>query len=124
MAARANFKIYLAGLLFLMVLFILFLFFLYKPENLYRPIRRFFSTHSHRTLNVHDINTIKPWMTFDYINKVFKLPSDYLKSALSISNPGYPNISLGSYAKGKNINETDFVTKVQEALHNYLSPQK
>ena len=118
---KSNIKFYLLILGVSIALLVVSLVFFYKPSYLYRPIHRFWATHSYRMLNVNDVNTIRPWMTFDYINKVFKLPADYLKNILNISNSHYPNVSFGSYAKEEKVNPTDFITKVREAVHNYLT---
>lgn len=120
---KFDLKLYLLILGVLVIALILSLFFFYKPFYLYRPVHRFWSSHSHRTLSASDINTIRPWMTFDYINKVFKLPADYLKNAFNVSDSYYPNISLGSYANKEKINTDEFIVKVQEAVHNYLLPK-
>ena len=117
-------KIYLLVLVVSMLLLILALVFFYKPFYLYRPAHRFWSTHSHRTLGVNDVNMIQSWMTFNYINKVFKLPTNYLKNILNISDSRYPNIPLEDYAEKAKIKTADFTTKVQDAVHSYLTPGK
>ena len=67
---------------------------------------------------------IQSWMTFNYINKVFKLPTNYLKNTLNISDSRYPNIPLEDYAEKAKIKTADFTTKVQDAVHSYLTPGK
>ncbi len=42
---------------------------------------------------------IEPWMTFSYINFLFKLPPDYLMTALGLEGEHYPNIQLARYAR-------------------------
>ena len=121
---KTHTKIYLLVLVVSMLLLILALVFFYKPFYLYRPAHRFWSTHSHRTLGVNDVNMIQPWMTFNYINKVFRLPVDYLKNTLDISDSHYPNIPLEDYAEKEKTKTADFTTKVQEAVHSYLTPGK
>jgi hypothetical protein len=64
-------------------------------------------------------------MTFDYINKVFKLPQDYLKNILGVSSDrNYPNETIGHYARSKKEKSSTVLTQVQEALHNYLTGSK
>ena len=121
---KTHAKIYLIVLAASILLLILALVFFYKPFYLYRPAHRFWSTHSHRTLGVNDVNMIQSWMTFNYINKVFKLPTNYLKNTLNISDSRYPNIPLEDYAEKANIKTGDFTTKVQEVVHSYLTPGK
>jgi hypothetical protein len=78
----------------------------------------------HRPINVNDINTVQSWMTFDYINKVFKLPPDYLKNTLGVSDNRYPNETIGHYARSKKEKFSVVLNQVQEALHNYLTGGK
>jgi hypothetical protein len=121
---KTHAKIYLIVLAASILLLILALVFFYKPFYLYRPAHRFWSTHSHRTLGVNDVNMIQSWMTFNYINKVFKLPTNYLKNTLNISDSRYPNIPLEDYAEKAKIKTADFTTKVQDAVHSYLTHGK
>lgn len=60
--------------------------------------------------------TIGDWMTFDYLNAVFKLPPEYLQTALGIQDSRYPNISLRQYAQNHAIDEDIFLGQVQKAL--------
>jgi hypothetical protein len=72
------------------------------------------------TLNSTEVGVIHPWMTFDYINRIFNLPQNYLKDQLHVSNPHYPNITLGSYASAENLNTSETVHDVQNAIVNYF----
>ena len=84
---KSNLKWYLIIFALLIVVAALSLFLIFhKPAPLYRPVHGFLLHHSHRVLTINDVNRIQNWMTFDYINKVFKLPSDYLKNNLNISD--------------------------------------
>jgi hypothetical protein len=72
-------------------------------------------------LTADDVAIIRPWMTFTYINKIFDVPPDYLKNAMSITDPAYPQLSLSGYA---NYSHTDIVTlmgQLDTALNNYLT---
>lgn len=73
------------------------------------------------------VNDIQPWMTFDYINVVFKIPPSYLKNILGISDTHYPNIRLDWYARSYGIEQSvllrtvkQYVTTYTESVH---SPQ-
>jgi hypothetical protein len=63
--------------------------------------------------------SIQSWMTFDYINVVFKLPSAYLKSAFTITDAKYPNIRIDRYAKENHINLSEFVQRIRESVALY-----
>jgi hypothetical protein len=67
-----------------------------------------------------DVNYIDYWMTFRYINIIFKLPDDYLKNYLNITDKIYPNISLGKYTSMYKINRTLFIAKTKQAVSAYL----
>ena len=45
-------------------------------------------------LSLQDVGIVRSWMTFDYLNRVFRLPPGYLKDALHISDARYPHLSL------------------------------
>jgi hypothetical protein len=90
---------YLLALGFVIII-IAFSFFIafYGQQPFYKPVHRFLFNHSHRYFTVNDINRIQSWMTFDYINKVFRLPTSYLESFLHISDSHYPNMLISQYA--------------------------
>ena len=70
------------------------------------------SVQKHGALNASEVGVIRPWMTFDYINRIFGLPKDYLKDQLQISDPHYPNSTLSSL---------DTVSAAQAAIVNYFN---
>lgn len=74
----------------------------------------------HRPLSASDASLIRSWMTFDYINTTFKIPSDIIKSSLSITDARYPRISLSKYAKTTGTTSAAFVSKVEDVVRNYL----
>ncbi len=69
------------------------------------------------------IDTIKPWMTFNYLNVVFKLPPSYLKNALAVIDPHYPNVRIDSYAKEMHTDQAFFLQNVKKALTSYSYTQ-
>ncbi len=73
-------------------------------------------TYRHHKARLNDIRT---WMTFNYINVIFKLHPDYLKNMFNISDPQYPNIRIDRYLKRNNINPIEFQIKLEEAITNY-----
>jgi len=75
--------------------------------------------HAHPT--VSDVSAIRSWMTFDYINKLFTLPPDYLKSQLNISNSAYPKLTIGAFNKGIHANASSTLANVQDAIRQYLT---
>ena len=68
---------------------------------------------------IPDITTVAPWMTFEYINVVFKLPATYLKDTLTITDTRYPKIEIERYARLHKLNKIDVLHKVQNALAAY-----
>ncbi|HEU0051172.1 MAG TPA: hypothetical protein VFQ60_03910 [Patescibacteria group bacterium] len=63
---------------------------------------------------------IQDWMTFDYLNHVFSLPPAYLKSALSIHDARYPNLSSRQYARRAHLDSAAFLQQVKTAIQNEL----
>jgi hypothetical protein len=74
----------------------------------------------HSKLTDKNTDLISGWMTFDYINKIFALPTDYLKNSLVISNTHYPWIPVSRYAKDSKLDETLFTAKVRKTVANYF----
>jgi hypothetical protein len=74
--------------------------------------------HVHPTVN--DANVIRSWMTFDYINKLFTLPPNYLKNQLNISNPAYPKLTIGAFNKSIHANASSTLSNVENAVRQYL----
>jgi hypothetical protein len=76
---------------------------------------------NHGSLTASDVSVIRPWMTFDYINKLFDIPPDYLKNTLSISDPTYPQLSLYGYANHQHTDATTVVGEVESSTRAYLT---
>lgn len=76
---------------------------------------------NHPHLTSADADAIHAWMTFDYLNKLFNLPPEYLKSQLSISNPGYPKLTIDEFAEGVHQGASSTLVNVQNAVRQYLS---
>jgi hypothetical protein len=64
---------------------------------------------------------VKPWMTFDYINVIFKLPPNYFKDTFSITDPKYPNIRIDQYAKRNNVSLSTLLTTIREHISSYFT---
>lgn len=78
----------------------------------------------HAPIPVADANVVRAWMTFDYLNKLFALPPDYLKDNLQINDPQYPKLTISSYVKKNNLTQTTFLGEVEGAIENYAGPQE
>jgi hypothetical protein len=65
------------------------------------------------------IDSIQLWMTFDYINVVFKLPSGYMKDILGISDAQYPNIRLDTYSRRTHIDPEVLLKTVKQYIGTY-----
>ncbi len=74
----------------------------------------------HEPLTANEAGFIRQWMTFDYINKIFGLPSDYVKTQLQITDSRYPRISLSGYARNQHIDVATLLNSVADAVRNYL----
>lgn len=88
----------------------------------YHNIVKNFNTH--KVMSIIDIKSIRIWMTFRYINSIFNLPPSYLKDKLKISNPKYPDVSLGTYSKSQKINPNILLDSVKKLISDYLSNNK
>ena len=79
-----------------------------NPRPIWRTLR---SRPSHP-----NPEAIAPWMTFRYLNRVFSLPQNYLKTSLAINSRYYPFITLSIYAKEKSLSISEAILKVKEAV--------
>ena len=66
---------------------------------------------------------ISGWMTFRYINAVFKLPPTYLENSLNIKDKHYPNLSLDVLAKEQNLTSQQITAKTTSSVKALLNPQ-
>jgi hypothetical protein len=64
---------------------------------------------------------VRSWMTFEYLNKLFALPTDYLQTQLQISNTSYPRLTISSYAKAANLDEAVLIGQVDTAIENFVA---
>lgn len=77
----------------------------------------------HAPLPTSDAGIIRPWMTFDYINRVFALPPSYLQAQLGIADPRYPRLTISAYASVTKADWTALVATAENAIREYPSPQ-
>lgn len=73
-----------------------------------------------KNTNITDVQYIGAWMTFQYVNFIFNLPEEYLRTSLQIKDTNYPNITLGKYLRKNKLIRGEFVTSVQKAVRAYL----
>lgn len=67
-----------------------------------------------------DGDLIQGWMTVAYVNRMFRLPPDYLKTELKLINPKYPNIVLDDIAREKKVSEDVFLQEFKRSVTEYL----
>jgi hypothetical protein len=75
----------------------------------------------HAPLAPSEASVVRLWMTFDYVNKIFALPPDYLKTQLNVSDSHYPRLTIGEYAESVKVDQTTALTQVQNAVRNYTT---
>ena len=75
---------------------------------------------NHSNLSIKDVSMIDTWMTFGYINTIFKLPSDYLKTSLNINDNHYPNLSLNKYINTQKLDKNVYLSSVRSSVANYF----
>jgi hypothetical protein len=109
------------------ILAVLLFFFVQQYQNLRRA--SIVSTHeswlmnalkNHPHLTANDTNVIRTWMTFDYLNRLFALPSAYLKTQFAISDPAYPKLTINTFAKEIKQPASSTLIEIQDAVRQYL----
>ena len=73
-----------------------------------------------RPVTADDARYITSWMTFDYVNRVFHLPTLYLQNSLNINDSHYPNLTINEAAGLSGQPGVTYLIKVQEAVRQYL----
>jgi hypothetical protein len=61
------------------------------------------------------------WMTFDFINKAFHLPPDYLQRQLIITDKKYPALTIDSWAKSQRLNSVQILQRVKMAIADFAN---
>src|ERR1017187_1974136 len=79
----------------------------------------FRSLHGSGPLTAANASSTQSWMTFDYINRVFVLPSTYMQTTLGITDSRYPHLTIVGYAKNAGLSATTTLSKVQDAIRAY-----
>ena len=79
------------------------------------------SLHGSGPLNAADASSTEIWMTFNYIDRAFSLPSTYLQSNLGVSDSRYPNMTVEEYAKDTELSTAAALLKVQDAIISYFA---
>ena len=75
----------------------------------------------HPYLTANYASAIRSWMTFDYLNKLFNLPPQYLKTQLAIPDPAYPTLTISKFAKDIHETPSSTLQATQDAVRQYLA---
>lgn len=87
----------------------------------YLSWRYYVGNHSHRLVTTADILYIAPWMTFDYVNKIFNLPQSYLEQNLQIHDSKYPRITIQKYSKSSGTNPVILIQNIRNYVKQYFA---
>jgi len=79
----------------------------------------FISIHGSGPLTAADASSTQEWMTFDYIDKAFTLPPQYLQTALAITDSRYPRMTITRYASVAGLSQPEALLKVQDAIRAF-----
>lgn len=75
-------------------------------------------------LGASEVTDVETWMTFDYINHLFALPSQYLQTDLSITSSHYPRLTVAEYAEVRHLEQATFLSQVQNAIREYIAQKQ
>jgi hypothetical protein len=110
------FIVLLLTALILLVSFVFDLRSLYKTGEL-RPSR---GLHRNYVYRIQDPTQIEGWMTFSYVDYIFKLPKDYLLKSFAITDSHYPNLEINQYANEKKFDTANFLKQIRESVAQYI----
>lgn len=65
------------------------------------------------------IEKIQGWMTFEYLNRTFNLPTDYLQKDIEVTSSSYPNVTLTKEATLRGQDLTVFLGDVKKSIKKY-----
>ena len=91
------------------------------PAGQQHSLRNLYGLRRGYTPSVSDVNSIKPWMTFNYINKIFNLPNEYLKTGLGISDAKYPNITIQKSIQTQGASSTAYLEELKGLVREHLA---
>lgn len=63
---------------------------------------------------------IESWMTFKYINFIFKIHPNYISEKLEIKDDKYPNITIWKYIKKNRLDANETLTKIKKIVSEFL----
>jgi hypothetical protein len=72
-------------------------------------------------LGLADLDAVASWMTFDYLDKAFNLPADYLRTRLAITDARYPLLTINRFARLQKIDSDTALSQVRQAIADYLN---
>jgi hypothetical protein len=78
------------------------------------------ASRAHGPISASDASSTQAWMTFDYINHLFALPSVYLQTSLAITDSRYPRLTIASYAKTQHLDQSTLLMQVQDAIRAHF----
>lgn len=85
------------------------------------PVSRWIRIQSNHATSSVEVGSITGWMTFDYINRVFNLPADYLKTKLAVMDPRYPKLTISKAAVSQQVSEEVYLGDLKNAISWYLA---
>ncbi len=84
------------------------------------PFAAWHQMHNRR-FTADNVDLIRDWMSFDYLNWAFQLPNDYLQVELKIDDTDYPHVSVRSMAEKERIASSVYLHTVQVAIIKYFA---
>lgn len=97
---------------------------LFSKQGLLRPQRQsrnIFNRPYSPLVGILSAANIQSWMTFNYLEKVFHLPPNYLREELKIRDQLYPRLSIKKFAKRNKLATSDVVKHVIDAILRFAS---
>jgi hypothetical protein len=100
----------------------------------YRQVRRLDYLAAHGSLfsalraqgpvGASDVGSVATWMTFDYLNRLFALPPNYLQTSLALTDSRYPRLTIREYAEDQHMDQSSTLAQVQDALRAYFAQKQ
>lgn len=64
-------------------------------------------------------DVLRPWMTFEYVARIFALPPQFLRDSLGITDTRYPKLSIAAYARRTGMTPDAAIARIAAVIAAY-----
>ncbi len=81
--------------------------------------------HERAPMTAANATFVQTWMTFDYVDHLFNIPSDYFRTTFAITDVRYPRLTIAEYAEDDaRASGPATLARVQDAVRAYFASKQ